>query len=322
MSALKFLASLPALLAITGFVVYYFLKHSRSGDRITLDILAKLRRDHPDKLPAGSETLTPAALARLVLHDANLRARVSEQDFTLLRDALRHQFVISALVYGLCAVVFLAGVGLYTYVSSRPPPLSISSITASSANAAAEGLAVDLDDLRIRWLATGTPEDVAVSLENMRTQLRTSAKTVRSSESQLVFSPDDYRSILTTRAHGGENRLRVVVQTAKSLFFSPEFAVYVGTTILAVHIAPLRIKIMGVIDNEAIPYYDFDAKLLIWVSAPGKAPEPLTIGGAIPYGKNDFKLNPALHYQWNTVKLTYFGPDDLDLTRFRTHPRV
>ena len=38
----------------------------------------------------------------------------------------------------------------------------------------------------------------------------------------------------------------------------------VGTTILAVHIEPMRIKIMGVIDNVAIQNYDFEAKLLVW----------------------------------------------------------
>lgn len=310
MSVLEFIASLPALLAITGFVVYYILKRNRTGDRITLEIVGKLRREHPDRLPSGAEKLTPAALARLVQHDSALRAKVSEQDFTLLRDTLRHQFITLTLVYSLCAVVFLSGVGLYAYVSSRPQPLKISSISAASTDPAANGLPVDLDDRRIRWLAAGDPEDVAVSLEAMDTQQRTRAKTVRSSNSQVIFSPDDYRDLLANRSHGGENRLRVVIQSAKAIFVSPDFELHVGTTILAVRMDPLRIKITGMIDNSAIPFYDFDAKLLLWANAAGAAPSPLTIGGAITYGNSDFELDASLHYRWDTAKLMYFGPDD------------
>lgn len=39
MSATKFLSSLPALLGLTGFIVYYFLARHRGGDRITSEII-------------------------------------------------------------------------------------------------------------------------------------------------------------------------------------------------------------------------------------------------------------------------------------------
>ncbi|HKT71435.1 MAG TPA: hypothetical protein VJQ47_00980 [Steroidobacteraceae bacterium] len=39
MSATKFLSSLPALLGLTGFLVYYFLARHRGGDRITSEII-------------------------------------------------------------------------------------------------------------------------------------------------------------------------------------------------------------------------------------------------------------------------------------------
>ncbi len=85
---------------------------------------------------------------------------------------------------------------------------------------------------------------------------------------------------------------------------------HVGTTILAVHIEPLRIKIMGVIDNTAIQNYSFEANLLIWAAASHQQPVPMTYGGTIPFGHNDFQLDRNLTYNWSTVKLVYFGPDD------------
>ncbi len=312
---IQFLSALPAVLGLTGFVVYYFLLRNRGGDRITLDIIAKLRREAPERLPPHPEKLDPQALTKLIENDAALRAKVSDQDFTLLRDALRQQFVTSLVVYAICAAVFVTGIGLYIYLAIRPKPVVISSISEESVDPAAHGLPVDIDGLRVHWSQAGDPEDIRLSLENMNTAGRTGAKTVRSTEAQAVFSPDDYHDILSDRRHGGHNRLRVVFQTASAEFVSPEFDMAVGTTILAARLEPLRVKIMGTIDNSAIYNYDFEAKLLLWASRPGQPAAPVTYGGNIRYGHNDVLLSPDLHYRWDTAKLVYFGPDDLRTVR-------
>src|SRR2546429_99139 len=111
--------------------------------------------------------------------------------------------------------------------------------------------------------------------------------------------------------------MRAVLQTTHAAFFSSEFPIQVGTIILAVHIEPLRVKIIGMIDNTAIPDYDFEAKLLLWARAPGKEPAPITYGGKIHYGQNDFMLDPALRYDFASAKLAYLGPDDQRIARTR-----
>jgi hypothetical protein len=312
---MQFLSSLPALLGLTGFVVYYFLVRNRAGDQITLDIVGKLRREAPGRLPEGADRLDSGALARLIEGDANIRAKVSEQDFQLLRDALRQQFVTSLTVYLTCGVIFLAGVALFVYMSIQPTPVSMSSISVESVAADAQGLSVDLDQLRVRWLSSGDREDVAIALEEMDTQRRTASKNVSSGEGQAVFSPDDYKPILRDRSRGGQNRMRAVIQTNKHTYLSPEFALRVGITILAVHIDPLRIKIAGMIDSRMIDFYDFEAKLVVWARAAGQPSAPVTYGGQIKYGHNDFALDPGLEYDWSTVKLVYFGPDDRRIVR-------
>ncbi len=315
MSAMQFLSALPALLGLTGFVVYFFLARNQAGDRITLDIVGKLRREAPGSLPKGSDKLDAANLAKLIESDATLRAKVSEQDFQLLRDALRQQFVTSLTVYGACGLIFLAGVALFVYMTVRPTPVSLSSISVESTDPVAEGLPVDLDGLRVRWSSQGDPDDIAVALEAMETGRRTRAKTVHSGEGQVQFDPEEYSNVLVNRSHGGENRMRAVIQTAKSAFISPEFSMHVGTTILAAHLEPVRVKIMGLIDNKAIDFYDFEAKLVLWGSSSGQALSPFTYGGKIKYGKNDFLLDSKVTYDWSTAKLVYFGPDDRRLVR-------
>jgi hypothetical protein len=312
---MQLLSSMPALLGLTGFVVYYFLTGNRAGDRITLDIVAKLRREAPERLPAGADKLDAAALSNLIEGDARIRDKVSEQDFQLLRDALRQQFITSLTVYAVCGVIFLSGVALFVYMSVRPTPVVLSSISVESTDPAAKGLPNDLDGLRVRWSSIGDPEDVSVALEAMDVQRRTAPKTVKSTEGELVFSPDEYKAILTNRSHGGQNRMRVVVQTARSTYTSPEFAMHVGTTILAAHVEPLRVKIMGMIDNRAIDFYDFEAKLVIWAALSGQPPQPITYGGQIKYGHNDFALDAKLQYDWKSAKLVYFGPEDLRVVR-------
>jgi hypothetical protein len=309
-STMQFLASLPAILGLAGFVVYYLLSRHRDGDKITVDIVAKLRQAIPERLPANPGMLGRTVLATLIERDAQLRSKISDQDYQLLRLTLHQQFVTSVIVYGLCALVFFAGVGLYAYVSSRPAPLSIESIAAQSTDPESGGLAVDLDPLRITWSAKGDPEDIVVYLEAMANHLRTEGRSVRSTELQVVFSAAEYHSILADREHGGSNQVRAILQTSHAPFFSSEFPIRVGTTILAAHIEPLRIKIVGMIDRSSIPYYNFEANLLLWGTARGKASMPVSYGGQILYGRNDFRLNSALHYDFSSAKLAYIGPDD------------
>ena len=98
----NFLVTLPALLGLTGFVVYQLIVHNGSGDRITREIVAKLRNRHAGDLPKRGEGLTPADLARAIGRNARLMADVDKQDFELLREALRRQQTTSLVVYLLC----------------------------------------------------------------------------------------------------------------------------------------------------------------------------------------------------------------------------
>lgn len=315
MNAATFLTSLPALLGLTGFVIYYLVRRGRGANQVTLKIVAKLRRTSPGRLPSGAEKFDTTTLAKLIDSDAGLRAQVDAQDFQLLRDALRQDFLSGLAVYGLCAVVFFGGLAFYVWSLSLPHAVSISSIGAESTDSRARDAAVDLDSLKIHWLSSGDPEDVSVALQAMDTTRQTVSRTVRSSDGSITIQPADYYDILTNRDHGGQNLLRVVVQSSKKAFYSPAFPMYVATRILAARMDARRIKIVAMIDDSPIPFYDFEAKLLLWGRQPGQKPAPITYGGNIHYGRNDIHLDPNVTYDFSSAKLLYFGPDDSRFVR-------
>src|SRR5262249_45958176 len=100
MSTLTFLAGLPAILGLVGFVIYSLLRNQLVGGQITRDILAKVRVANPATLPP-SGTLTKQQLFELLKSDAALKATVGGQDFLLLQQALRNEFIITVIVYSL-----------------------------------------------------------------------------------------------------------------------------------------------------------------------------------------------------------------------------
>jgi hypothetical protein len=70
MQPYQFLAALPAVLALAGFVLYQMLGATRSGDRITGRIVDKLRRDAPGETP--DDRLSPNCVCILELAKPNL----------------------------------------------------------------------------------------------------------------------------------------------------------------------------------------------------------------------------------------------------------
>src|ERR1051325_9215508 len=101
----SFLSALPAILALTGFIVYQLIASKGSADPVVLRIVQKLRHSAPTKLP--QKKLNANQLENLLQQDNALKQLVSEQDFQLLRQVLRQQFIISIVVYSLCAALFV-----------------------------------------------------------------------------------------------------------------------------------------------------------------------------------------------------------------------
>ena len=309
----SFLASLPALLGITGFVVYQILKSNVAGDPIVQEILKKLRQQNPDAA-ARYDRLKGRALENQLKHDRLLQSVISRQDFILLQQTLKHRFIISLVVYGITTILFLVGVFLFYRTVTAPKRLTLTDWTIQSAEPSAGGRAVDLDELVIGWKADGEPEDVTIYLENVQTGRRSTEMRTSSHQQKITMPPRNYSACLADRSLRGKNRIRAVCQASKETFKSLETDLLVGIQVLAFHDAEKNaVRIAALIDQSAIQFYQFDAKAIVWTS--GKPPQILEYGSKSIASVGTFPVEPQGDISWDTLKVHYFGPDESFIVR-------
>jgi|SRR5208282_1264529 len=237
----------------------------------------------------------------------------SKGDLRLLEQALKQQFIQNLVVYGLCAVIFCFGVILFFLQAWRPQPLGVNEIRAESTNPIANGKAIDLDDLKVSWKASGEPDDLKVYLENVQTGRQSNILNSSSTDQSIVFNRESYQEVLNERRAGGRNRLRVICQGRKSLFKSDAFDLMVGVTILGFYDPDHRaIRLSAMIDQSLVQDFVFDAKALVWTR--DSPPELLSFGGVI-HGMQDFVVDDPEKIKWDTLKIIYLGPEDPSIIR-------
>jgi hypothetical protein len=112
-----FLAALPALLGLAGFVLYQALGANKSGDEISRRIIEKLRSGQAGELPLDKR-LTPKQIADFLEHSQRLRKLIDDQDFRLLQQALKQQFIITIFVYVL--TLAFCSWSVYLFAHSSP----------------------------------------------------------------------------------------------------------------------------------------------------------------------------------------------------------
>jgi hypothetical protein len=183
----SFLGSLPAVLAIVGFVIYQILKRSAAEDPIIKAIIEKLRYEEPDLVRRLAD-LTPVQKGKLLQFDYHLREKISARDRQLLDKALSHQFWTNIFVYALCAALLI--IGLYFFL--KPKALSIDGISIQNANSNVSAILDDVEPLLITWTSSGKDGEVFVALENMTTGKQSQRYRIRASEGRIKISPDKY----------------------------------------------------------------------------------------------------------------------------------
>ena len=312
MTTLSFLAVLPAALAVTGFVIYRFLGSQKESSRITSQIVEKLRADMPER-SSQLANLPARQLSLELVRDHELRSMVGDKNFELLQLVLKQEHNRSLVVYGICASLFLVGMGAFIYVQTRPQPLVIDGWHLESVDSQAKGLAVDLDDLRLSWKATGPARDVSVVLENIQTRRRTEVMRVNSAEVSVVFQRGGLAPLLDERQFKRNNRVRAVMTLPTGDIVSSEFPLHVGMRVLALpDPGEKSLTIAALIDNRLVQGYAFEGKALTWRR---NAPvEPRTWGGSIT-GKQKFMISDFEDFDWASLKMVYMGFDDVRTVR-------
>ena len=271
-----------------------------------------------DKDGYNLKALSPRQVARLIATDQAFRQAVSDGDRRLLErvieDAKWQRTVIGVLIALVFSVAVIAFLYMHQRVESRR--LRISEIRVLDDELRAEGLLVDTDPLRISWNHDGEPTDIEVGVENPRDRLVSQFRRVRSSEGQIQFAPADYRPVLTNRYPNGRNPIRVVVRGPDESFLSSEFEVAVSITIKTFH-RDRTVYLSALIDDSTttLPHYFWRGDVVYRLRDTGQL--KVIDGGEFQNPLAELILADYDRIDWEQFGVTYHGPDDRRLIRYR-----
>lgn len=312
MDALSFLKGLPAILGLAGFFAYLWAGQSKVGADLTKSVIDKLRQS-PTVTIADFDTLTPAKIGKLIETDARVRAAVNEQDQKLIRLIVILQNGVTVAVMVVCALL----VGFGFWLVSRPQPLAVIAQAPLPLTEAAGTALVDLDPLKIEWVATGLPESVSVYLENVDSQRRSRKKSVSSDVRSVAFEASELREVATSRDYRHSNRIRSVIEWSSNVARSDVVDLHVGIQVqlmlggrLVTPGGSQDVKIlMATIDDSTLTMpkgYCFQVSLVGWNQ------EGPFVGVLKSCNEATNVVVPGLAgIDWNRkVSLVYEGPDD------------
>lgn len=307
------LGILLAVLALVAWLVHRLLLHQAQGSAITAAIVTKLRQQaaQMDKVYAK---MSARELACQLQRDHDLRSRISDQDFELLRSALSQQFRLAIGVYA--GATLLVGIGIFTLIQLQPRPPRISRWQLQSARPDAESRAVDTDDLVLSWKSECCANDMELWLENVQTGRAIPIQRTSSAQQQLRLPQGSYRELLASRELHGVNRVRAVAKTAGGATISPEWDLYVGITVLIFTDSPDYVHVSALIDKSTaqLPKYAVEGALITW----DQQPTPGKGGGVATKIEEGFFRNPAAKVpinrrlspeEWRRLAFAYFGED-------------
>lgn len=313
MNEFDILKNLPAPLGFAGLLVYQILRSFRQKNPVVDRILDKIRRDSPTSVEPD-QRLSPRQVEGLLRGDQRLQKIAGGQDYNLLQQILKQDFIISLLVIAGALIFGTLTIALWVVPNLPNSKLVLSNFAAVSADQVAKGLLVDLDPIDISWQSSGKPEDLHLYLENLDTHVHSVEMVVPADAHRIEFSSEQYRPVLTARNRNGINRVRIVAQTKSAVFLSDPFDLRVGVTVLTVVDSHAMLTVAAMIDHRRVPFYGFEARILI----PSKTAsgEGLVVGNEIPYQFQKVKVEHPDVLDWDNARGAYLSPDDPRLVRF------
>lgn len=257
-----FLLSLPAILGIVGFVIYFILKKSVTEDPVVKRIIDKLKFDEPD-FANRWEGLNSAQKEEILKEDNVLRDKLAVQDRVILDKALNNQFKTNIFVYSLCALLLIVGI----YLFLKPKPLYVDNIQIQNTDVKSQDLIVDLDPITVTWTSSGVDEEVFVVLENIDTGKQSKKIRAQASDGSIQFlsnSYTNYDKILSNRFPNESNRIRAIVYGNSESFKSKPFNVQVGVKIICYESKPNTLNFNAIIDQTIIENFHFSPKITLF----------------------------------------------------------
>ena len=257
-----FLLSLPAILGIVGFVIYFILKKSVSEDPIVRRIIDKLKFDEPD-FANRWQGLTSTQKEDILKQDNALRDKLASHDRIILDKALTNQFRTNIFVYTLCGILLIIGIWLFI----KPKPLQVDNIQVQNTDSTSRDMIVDIDPVTVTWTSSGEDEQVYVVLENARTGKQTKKLRTQASDGSILFEADEwdnYDNILSNRFPNQSNQVRAIIYAGSESFKSKPFDIKVGVRIICYESLPDAITFNAIIDKRIIDNFHFAPRITLF----------------------------------------------------------
>jgi hypothetical protein len=312
---LDFLAGLPAVLGIGGYVAYH-LSRSREQASPILKTIVAIIGQKGEALPELDGRLAAKHVFSLLARSPELRRRLEPKDYALLesvmkRDERSHVFAMIGLV-----VALLMSLGAYAYLQTHKPRIVSASVAAGARSGSPTSVANTIDDLVVSWNHSGENQPFTLSVLSANAPEAKVVKHVMAADHTARLSAAELRALWPHPALGNKTALRVEFSDDNGFKSFGPFDVVMALELMYV-VDGRHLTVASMNGQGMLVPHSFESKCVAWpkTAKNGKA-QPRSLSLSSSNGKatgdfaSDFDPDPK------SLKCVYFGSYPIELVRY------
>ena len=316
MTNLDFLAGLPAVLGVGGYVAFQITRLRENASPI-LKAIVDIIKSKGQSLPELDGRLTAKQVFALLQKSPELRKTLGEKDYSLLefvmkRDERSHLLAI----IGMAAALLMSLVA-YGYIQTNKPKIVSASVSATNERSNVSSSTPNtIDDLVVNWTHSGENKGFTVKAMNANKPEAVITKQVMAADHVLRMDSKEIRTLWPNPKLGEKTPLRIEFSDENGTTGFGPFDVVTALEILY-FAEGSKITVASMNGQSTLISLAYEARCVAW---PKKAknrkaePEALSVkttnGKATAEFPRDFDIDVA------SLKCVYFGTYAPDLVRY------
>lgn len=315
MTNLDFLAGLPAVLGIGGYVAFY-LSRSREQASPILKTIVEIIKQKGEALPDLDGRLTAKQVFGLLEKSPELRRRLEPKDYALLesvmkRDERSHVFAMIGLV-----VALLMSLGAYAYLQTFKPTIISVSIAAERPSGSPTTVANTIDDLIVNWSHSGDNQPFTLHVLNANSPNAKVTKQIMAADHTALLSASELRSLWPHPELGKKTPLRIEFSNDNGYKSFGPFDVVTALELMY-FVEGRHLTVASMNGQGTLIPHSFESKCVAWpkVAKNGKA-EPRSLSLSSSTGKATGGFSSEFDPDPMTLKCVYFGSYPTELVRY------
>ncbi len=315
MTNLDFLAGLPAVLGIGGYMAFY-LSRSREQSSPILKTIVEIIKQKGEALPELDGRLTAKQVFGLLEKSPELRRRLEPKDYALLesvmkRDERSHVFAMISLVVSL-----FMSLGAYAYLQTFKPTIISASIAAEKPSGSPTSRANTIDDLVVNWSHSGENQPFTLRVLNANSPDAKVTKQVMAADHTALLSASELRALWPHPELNKKTSLRIEFSNDDGYKSFGPFDVVTALELMyfveGQHLTVASMNGQGTLISHA-----FESKCVAWpkVAKNGKS-EPRSLSLSSSTGKATGVFSGEFDPDPMNLKCVYFGSYPIELVRY------